>query len=123
MKRSYDLSLLKDPEKVDPYSINKPAYVSTEEIDRIATEVLPYFHESNDDKSDDDKVNGVGEEGFNRTPPMALVRCSRGGKTRALTEIAKKSRNALGICVIYVTFNDWSSMRPEEQDDPLLALV
>lgn len=107
---------------MDPYSINKPAFVSTEEFDRIATEVQPYFLESNDDKSRDDEVNNVGEEGFNRTPPMALVRCSRGGKTRALTEIAKRLRPELTPCVIFVTFNEWSPLRVEEQDNPLLAL-
>ena len=107
---------------MDPYSINKPAFVTTDEFDRIATEVQPYFIESSDGKSDDDEVNDVGEEGFNRTPPMALVRCSRGGKTRALTEIAKRLRGEVTPCVIFVTFNEWSPIKEEEQDNPLLAL-
>jgi hypothetical protein len=56
-------------------------------------------------------------------PPMALVRCSRGGKTRALQEIARQLKADLpGSSVVYVTFNDSSSLQSWEQDDPLGAL-
>ena len=74
------------------------------------------------------KDNGGGgddddDEGFHRVPPMALVRCSRGGKTRALTEVAKQIVDKqIADCVIFVTLNDWSSISPAEQSDPLAAL-
>ena len=69
------------------------------------------------------KDNGGGDddddEGFHRVPPMALVRCSRGGKTRALTEIAKQIVDKqIADCVIFVTLNDWSSISPAEQSNP-----
>jgi hypothetical protein len=61
-----------------------------------------------------------------RVPPMAVVRCSRGGKTRALYEIAnwikEPSVHREPVAVIYVTFNDFSSLHDNEQDDPLQAL-
>ena len=114
-KLSFAVDMLLPPEEVIPYSMNEPKrYVSNVDFENIANEISPYFEEFNEDM--DHTVD------FNRTPPLALVRCSRGGKTRALTEIAKKLRKTLTACVIYVTLNDWSSMRPEEQGDPLLAL-
>jgi hypothetical protein len=72
-----------------------------------------------------------------RIPPMAVVRCSRGGKTRALYEIANTMKNDKNedimeaakdhwggpVAVIYVTFNDNSSVETWEQLDPLQALL
>ena len=59
-------------------------------------------------------------------PPMAVVRCSRGGKTRALYEIAnwmkEPSSTREPVAVIYVSFNDFSSLHNNEQDDLLQAL-
>ena len=58
-----------------------------------------------------------------RTPPMALVRCSRGGKTRALLETAAAWKKKFPDCaVIYVTFNDYSSIQQWEQSKPVEAL-
>jgi hypothetical protein len=61
-------------------------------------------------------------------PPMAVVRCSRGGKTRALNEIAnlvystsRKPGSDKPVVVILVSFNDFSSLLPHEHD-PLQAL-
>ena len=67
-----------------------------------------------------------GDEGEDfRVEPMALVRCSRGGKTRALYEIAN-----LGIrygeervTVIFVSLNDFSPLDHDDQEDPLQALL
>lgn len=60
---------------------------------------------------------------MSRVAPMALVRCSRGGKTRALQEIARKLKADLPeTAVVYVTFNDSSNLQQWEQDDPLGAL-
>jgi hypothetical protein len=58
-----------------------------------------------------------------RFPPLGLVRCSRGGKTRALLEIAHHLRNSVGetTAVIFVSFNADTSME-DEIHNPLGAL-
>jgi hypothetical protein len=59
-----------------------------------------------------------------RVRPMALVRCSRGGKTRALYEIAGAWKERFPNCaVIFVSFNDTSSIHDWEQSKPLEALL
>ena len=65
---------------------------------------------------------------YNRVPPMGFVRCSRGGKTRALTEIAhilRKAKSASdSVAVIFVSFNDKTSLsEKEEEGPPLQALL
>ena len=58
-----------------------------------------------------------------RVPPMALVRCSRGGKTRALLELAHELRQRDNdMAILFVSFNDISSLQVSEQADPLQAL-
>ncbi|KAL3913423.1 MAG: hypothetical protein SGILL_006498 [Bacillariaceae sp.] len=72
---------------------------------------------------------------------MAIVRCSRGGKTRALKEIAAALYNheftvhedgyearstpvrTSRLACLYVSFNDITSIEPWEQADPLQALL
>ena len=56
-----------------------------------------------------------------RVSPMALVRCSRGGKTRALREIARCLKDK-GVPVILVSFNDYSELLEEEMQDPWGAM-
>ena len=59
-----------------------------------------------------------------RIPPMALVRCSRGGKTRALLEMAHElKRRNTAVVVLFVSFNDVSSLLDSEQLNPLQALL
>ncbi len=54
---------------------------------------------------------------------MALVRCSRGGKTRALEEIAHSLRRKRPeISVVFVSFNDDSVIKDWEHADPVAAL-
>jgi hypothetical protein len=61
-------------------------------------------------------------------PPMDAVRCSQGGKTWALYEIAHRIHatshppGAEPVAVIFVTFNNFSSLQLHEQDDPVNAL-
>jgi hypothetical protein len=63
------------------------------------------------------------DSGSWRVPPMALVRCSRGGKTRALKEIARRlKKERPEVCVLYVSLNDFSSIETKEQVDPTGAL-
>jgi hypothetical protein len=61
------------------------------------------------------------EDGKERVPPMALVRCSRGGKTRALEELARilKLRN---IPVVMISLNDYSSLKEWEKADGVGAV-
>jgi hypothetical protein len=63
----------------------------------------------------------VAEDGKERVPPMALVRCSRGGKTRALEELARmlKSRH---IPVVMISLNDYSSLKEWERADGIGAV-
>jgi hypothetical protein len=60
-----------------------------------------------------------------RVPPLGLIRCSRGGKTRALKEIARKIKSDnLGdeAAVIYISLNDYSCMKMGEQENPVEAI-
>ncbi len=58
-----------------------------------------------------------------RVAPLALIRCSRGGKTRALYELAKSLRHASpDVAVVYVSFNDYSGVRDWERENPVCAL-
>ena len=69
-------------------------------------------------------------EGFNgmdansRISPMAVVRCSRGGKSRALKELTVALKNELGhkSAVIYICLNDSTYLRQWEQDDPITSI-
>ena len=63
-----------------------------------------------------------------RVRPMALVRCTRGGNSRALYEIAnffkreQSEQESNKVAVIFVTFNDFSPVLEWEQADPRAAL-
>ena len=63
------------------------------------------------------------ESESNRKAPMALVRCSRGGKTRALYELNRELRERHpDVAVIYISLNGFSSLEPWElRDDPVQA--
>jgi hypothetical protein len=63
----------------------------------------------------------AGDVETRRVKPMALVRCSRGGKTRALKEIARVLHKN-NLLAIFVSFNDYSPLRNWEQLDPVGAL-
>ncbi len=56
-----------------------------------------------------------------RVPPTAFARCSHGGKTRALQEIAHALMES-GVHVIEVTFGDHTALEPWEHEDPLGSL-
>ena len=58
-----------------------------------------------------------------RVPIMGLIRCSRGGNTRALKEIARAIKAKMpDVAVIYVSFNDYSSIEADEKGDLVSAL-
>jgi hypothetical protein len=79
-----------------------------------------------------DRVTGLvlkglasGDSGGARVAPLAFIRCSRGGKTRALEEVAKSLRTAApNVAVLFVSFsfNDCSGARAWEHADPVRAL-
>ncbi|GKY99108.1 hypothetical protein MPSEU_000866300 [Mayamaea pseudoterrestris] len=64
-------------------------------------------------------------DGGDRVPPMALVGCSRSGKTATLEQIAAAlpdflaARNKEPVTVICVTFNDYSPFVPDDSKDLL----
>jgi hypothetical protein len=57
-------------------------------------------------------------------PPLTFARCSQGGKTRTLHELFHwiTKDEALQTNAIYVTFQDYSAVTPEDVEDPLQAL-
>lgn len=64
-------------------------------------------------------------DGDRRVEPMAVVRCSRGGKTRFLEELADSGvkYDEDPVSVIFVSFNDLSELDQDDQEDPLQALL
>jgi hypothetical protein len=65
----------------------------------------------------------LNDTGMTRVAPTALIRCSRGGKTRALTEVALRLKATVDpVAVLFVSFNDFSSIEDWEQGDPVAAL-
>ncbi len=63
------------------------------------------------------------EEQPDRVAPTAFIRCSRGGKTRVLLELNKMLRAQYPqVAVVYISFNNFSSLEPWELHDPLGAL-
>lgn len=78
----------------------------------------------------EEKVTQIMEESKISEIPTTFKRrkrpfcVARGGKTRALKELAHELR-ARGVPVIFVTFNSWSTLgnSSSEQDDPLQALL
>jgi len=68
-------------------------------------------------------------DGPTRVPPMAFSRCSRGGKTRALLELANLTYTTqyqgdqLAVPVFFVSFTDYTPLDDDDQEDPLKALL
>jgi hypothetical protein len=61
------------------------------------------------------------KSGGERLAPMALIRCSRGGKTRAMYEISRHLKDKK-IPVIFVSLNDFSDVTKDEGKDGLGAV-
>jgi len=60
-----------------------------------------------------------------RVPPSAVVRCSRGGKTRALYELSRVLKERLrgdDVAVIYISLNDQTSLISWESLNPIDAI-
>lgn len=114
-KLSLSRSLLVNPlEVVPPPAPTTPPFVCSDNwLNEIECEISRQLAEAD-----------FTEKKAQRVPPMALVRCSRGGKTRALYEIAnlKLEHNGNPVSIIYVSFNDFSPLEVWEQKDPLRAL-
>ena len=61
-----------------------------------------------------------------RSEPVALVRCNRGGKSRALLERCKQGVYFEGggsVPIIFVTFNDYAVANAEDKSYPLQVLL
>jgi hypothetical protein len=104
-------SSLLHPMKVVPPPLNKeiPQFI-TEEWLKETMEII----RRNQEKKDYDNY---------RIEPMALVRCTRGGKTRTLKEISRKFQEQYkDIFVIFISFNDWTEFYEKVEADPLVAL-
>jgi hypothetical protein len=89
---------------VDPPFISKPKWLK-----RTVKLILKHFNAK--------------DEGAERVPPMALVRCSRGGKTRSLRELACLLKTKLpDVAVIFISLNDFSTLETWENNDQIGAL-
>ena len=116
---------LPNPYDVIPPRDVKPDFVAPDGwLDDVEAEIVAQLQRSDEAVDSDDGGNAT----LYRVPPMAVVRCSRGGKTRALYEIANKMHgyNALlrkKVATLYVSFNDYSAVEKWENDSPLQALL
>jgi hypothetical protein len=109
------LRVLSNKELLPPLEVPVPAVEATEPeflypdwLKDSVAEVLCHYQNA--------------DEGISRVPPMAFVRCSRGGKTRAMKEMASILRDRTKACVLFVSFNEFSSIASWEQRDPVGAL-
>jgi hypothetical protein len=84
-----------------------PAFISEPNwLNDTATLILEYFNTRDNDAL--------------RVPPMGLVRCMCGGKTRSLMELAHRLKTTLpDVAVIFVSLSD---LRPWETNDQIGAL-
>eukprot|EP00978_Attheya_sp_CCMP212_P039382 scaffold204171_cov30-Attheya_sp.AAC.1 len=110
----------KAPAEVPPPELNEervpPRFVAPDGwLDNLCDEVMTQFNRQDTENP--------------RVSPVALVRCSRGGKTRALHELASalrlqiKNGNTQEVAIIYVSFNGQTNLSPwEKSDHPLQAL-
>ena len=110
IKKLFKRHNLVHPLKVKTQKEDHPPFVAPENwLENIGNEILTNL--------------ATLETAQTRVRPMALVRCARGGKTRALREIAnwlKKKDEKLAV--IFVSLNSFSHLRIGEEQNPKLAL-
>eukprot|EP00978_Attheya_sp_CCMP212_P031343 scaffold118117_cov47-Attheya_sp.AAC.1 len=106
------------PAEVPPPELNEcspPQFVAPDGwLDNLCDEVMTQFNRQDTENP--------------RVSPVALVRCSRGGKTRALHELASALRikNNTNVAIIYVSFNGQTKLLPwenKQSEPPLQALL
>ena len=127
---------LPKPYDVLPPRATKPEFVAPEGwLDTVTDEIVAQMQRSDETEENSGGTTQTehdGDQSLERVAPMAVVRCSRGGKTRALYEIlANKIRgyklrdgqDEANIAALYVSLNDYSSLYPWEQENPLQALL
>lgn len=97
---------------VPPIHVDAPRFTASKNwLEDTCKTIMQSYHQNEDDM------------GGERISPMALVRCSRGGKTRALYEIANRlSSSNPRIPVIFVTLNDFSCVDIRDRADPVSAI-
>jgi hypothetical protein len=92
-----------------PIAPSAPPFMTQEWLAETVKIVVDYYEQTDDPL------------GAFRVPPMVFARCSHGGKTRALQEIAHALVDS-GVRVIEVTFGDHTALEPWEREDPLGSL-
>ena len=96
----------------DPRFVCEPGW-----MDRITEDVMQEF--TNSDRSRPGR----------RVQPMAFVGCSQSGKTRALYELANHINATISmatdkpVSIIRITFADFAPALPQDEKDPLQALL
>ena len=95
-----------------PLDSSDPEFVSEDGwLDQVTILLRDEFRRSDTSQARDGRVR-----------PLALVGCSRSGKTRALKELARHLKHVLSTGVIFVSFNDYSHVTVEDEKNPLQAL-
>jgi len=110
---------------VTPPKASRPTFVCPQNWTTEVKSGIAYGLTATDSKS---CARDRNDDTLYQTSPMSVVRCSRGGKTRALYEIANlmegwKDDDEIPLARIYVSFNDNTTVQIWEQEDPLQALL
>jgi len=108
--RQFHMDELLPPMEVPPPSISStdPTFVDEEWLSGSVQSVISHY------ESEDEDVL--------RVRPTAFIRCSRGGKTRALKEMARRLKSSLHASVIFVSFHDFTPIDEWEATDHIAAL-
>jgi hypothetical protein len=93
-----------------PVAANNPPFLTKGWIDDRVAEIYTEFVRKDED------------DGSYRKPPMAVVRCCRGGKSRALIELALRIKSRCDITAFRISFNDATALQESEQNDLIGAV-
>ena len=107
-----ELSRLKSPLSVTPPELNpdEPKQFLTQDWLNEAMAIIKHYC-------------GMRDSGAERIPPMNLIRCNQGGKTRALKEIGMAIKSTMpDTVVLFVSFGDFSRIQDYEKNDLVTAL-
>ena len=119
-KATFPYHTLPSPEEVPipPVESTEPTFIAQDDwMERLTDKVAQEF------------LAGDHKRPSRRVEPMALVGCSRSGKSRALREIAQRLKTTIPkvtgkpVIIIMVTFGDYSPIVRPDDEDPLQALL
>ena len=125
-RRRVTISNMLNPLEVSTPRVTTPKFICPPNwLQEVKAEILAGLESEDCEGTDKD---GRNDGTLRKVSPMSLVRCSRGGKTRALYEIANAMKGYSKhledhVACLRVSFNDYTSLLPWEQADPLQAVL